>query len=85
MQIPTAPMFIVVGGKPYPVASFAQASTMFCMARDRSGEGASAVPTPVIVDAAGEIVAHVSYNGRVWPGADWVAGSQPLYDNRVAS
>ncbi len=27
----------------------------------------------------GEIVAHVSYNGKVWAGAEYVAGASPLY------
>lgn len=84
MQITTAAMFMIVGGKPYPVESFAQASQMFCIARDKTGEGASTVPTPPIVDATGEIIAHDSYNGLVWPGDAWAPGATPLYDNRVA-
>jgi hypothetical protein len=34
-------MFIQVGGRLYPVATFAQASRMFCTARDIAGQGAS--------------------------------------------
>lgn len=84
MQITTASMFMIVGGKRYPVDSFAQASQMFCIARDKAGEGASTVPTPPIVDTTGKIIAHVSYNGRVWSGDAWVPGATALYDNRVA-
>lgn len=77
-------MFLQVGGRRYPVASFAQASQMFCIARDKNGEGASNTPSPLIVDDAGSVIAHVSYNGRVWPGADYATDATPLYDNRVA-
>jgi hypothetical protein len=72
-------MFPQVGCRLYPVATFAQASQMFCAARDACGEGASTTPSPLIVDGAGSVIAHVSYNGRVWPGADWAVGATPLY------
>jgi hypothetical protein len=78
------PMFLHVGGKTYQVASFAQASQMFCIARDKNGAGASNTPSPLIVDDAGSVIAHVSYNGRVWPGDAWTVDAMPLYDNRVA-
>jgi hypothetical protein len=77
-------MFLRVGGKAYEVASFAQASQMFCIARDKHGEGSSNTPSSFIVDDAGSVVAHVSYNGRVWPGDAWTVGVVPLYDNRMA-
>jgi hypothetical protein len=75
-------MFLRVGGKAYEVASFAQASQMFCIARDKNGEGASNTPSPLIVDDSGSVIAHISYNGRVWPGDAWTADAIPLYDNR---
>ncbi|WP_334401377.1 hypothetical protein [Bradyrhizobium sp. AZCC 2289] len=81
---PIKAMFLRVGGNAYQVASFAQASQMFCVARDKSGEGASNTPSPLIVDDAGSVIAHVSYNGRVWPGDAWTVDAMPLYDNRVA-
>jgi hypothetical protein len=77
-------MFLHVGGKAYQVASYAQASQMFCIARDKNGEGASNTPSPLIVDDAGSVIAHISYNGRVWLGAAWSVDAVPLYDNRVA-
>jgi hypothetical protein len=80
----TKAMFLRVGGKAYEVASFAQASQMFCIARDKSGEGASNTPSPLIVDDTGLVIAHVSYNGRVWPGGAWTVDAIPLYDNREA-
>lgn len=76
-------MFLQVGTRRYAVASFEQASQMFCTARDeydrRTGKALHA--QTLIVDEAGEAIAHVSYNGRVWPGREWVADVGPLYDN----
>jgi hypothetical protein len=77
-------MFLQVGGKAYQVVSFAQASQMFCIARDQHGEGASNTPSPLIVDDAGSVIAHISYNGRVWQGDAWTVDAIPLYDNREA-
>jgi hypothetical protein len=54
-----------VGRKVYPVASLAEASRLFCAARDAHGEGASRTPVPVIF-RNGDAWGHVSYNGRVW-------------------
>ncbi len=80
---PAKTMFLQVGGKRYQIASFEQASQMFCMARDASGEGASTIPSPKIVDERGEVIGFVSYNGRVWAGTSYVPDAQPLYDNRT--
>jgi hypothetical protein len=80
---PAKTMFLQVGRKRYAVATFEQASQMFCIARDKNGEGSSKTPSPLIVDDAGSVIAHVSYNGRVWPGPSYVANATPLYDNRV--
>jgi hypothetical protein len=81
-MIPTNLMFLQIGRRRYQVATFEQASLMFCAARDASGEGASTIPSPKIVDERGEVIGHVSYNGRVWAGASYVPDAQPLYDNR---
>ena len=78
------PLFIQIGRRRYQVASFAQASQMYCRARDAHGEGASKTPSALIVDEHGAEVASVSYNGRVWPAAEWRADMRPLYDNRAA-
>jgi hypothetical protein len=72
-------MFLQVGCRLYPVATFAQASQMFCTARDTFGKGASETPSVLIVDGAGSVIGHVSYNGRVWSGADWTPNAMPLY------
>lgn len=76
---PTKTMFLEIGRKRFQVASFEQASNMFCIARDRMGEGASKTPSPMIVDERGNVIGHVSYNGRVWTGASYVAGARPLF------
>lgn len=72
-----------IGRKHYPVASFQQASEMFCAARDKSGLGASRVPDAFIINDLGEKVARISYNGRVWPLAEWTPDQKPVYDNRI--
>lgn len=77
-------MFLQVGRKRYQVETFKRASEMFCTVRDKAGNGSSRTPSPLIVDDAGSVIGHVSYNGRVWAGTPqgWQVGAQPLYDNR---
>lgn len=82
---PTKTMFLEIGRKRFQIASFEEASRMFCLARDKAGEGASRTPSPMIVDEQGAVIGHVSYNGRVWAGAFYVSGKQPLYDDRTGS
>jgi len=74
-----------IGRWQHAVASYADASNVFCAMRDRLGRGASGTPTPLIYEAE-SVVAHVSYNGRVWPGSpkDWRDGLVPLFDPRSA-
>jgi hypothetical protein len=60
---PAKMLFLQVGRKRYQVASFEQASAMFCLARDKSGNGASKIKSPLIVDENGSVIGHVSYNG----------------------
>jgi hypothetical protein len=80
-----ATMFLQIGATRYQVASFAQASAMFCAARDRHGEGASKTPSPEIVTEAGTVIATVSFNGRVWPPGAWTPTTAPIYDNSADS
>jgi hypothetical protein len=75
-------LFIEVGHKRYEVGSLAEASAMYCRARDAWGRGGSQTPDALIVDAQGERFARISYNGRVWPPGEWTPGMVPLYDNR---
>lgn len=81
---PAKTMFLEIGRKRFQIASYEEACRMFCAARDKMGEGASHTPSPKIVDERGDVIAYVSYNGRVWAGATYVRDSVPLYDNRNA-
>lgn len=81
LPLPIPAMFLQIGQRRYSVASFEQASQMFERARDACGEGASKTPTPLIVDETGAVIAHLSYNGRVWPGREWAPDVAPLFDN----
>lgn len=74
----TQTMFIEIGRRRIQVATYQEASHMFCAARDKMGEGSSKTPSPKIVNERGEVVAHISYNGRVWAGATYVVGAVPL-------
>ena len=65
-------------GITHSAASLADASRMFSVLRDQSGEGASTFPSPRIKDAFGKIVGRFSYNGRIWTGD----GATLIYDNR---
>jgi hypothetical protein len=76
-------MFLQIGFKRFQIATLEEASRIFSAARDEFGEGASRTPSPLIVDEHGAVIGHVSYNGRVWAGASYLPGTQPLYDNRV--
>jgi hypothetical protein len=42
----TKPMFLEIGCRRFRIASFEEASRMFCAARDKVGKGASCTPTP---------------------------------------
>ena len=33
-----------------------------------------------VIDAAGAVIAQVSYNGRVWPPGDWTPEMKPLLE-----
>jgi hypothetical protein len=66
-------MFLEIGHKRFQVASFED---------DKAGEGASNTPSPKIVDERGEVIGHVSYNGRIWAGPAYATGAVPLYDNQ---
>lgn len=84
--LPTNTMYLRVGTKLYEVASFEHASKMFEKARDAAlarGIDPAKLHGQMIVDDTGRVIANVSYNGRVWPGADYQRDAVPLYDNRM--
>lgn len=60
------------------VEDFAQASAV-CLSYIQRNELGGGNWTGGAIYEDGKQVAHVSYNGRVWPGAAWKAGDQPLY------
>ncbi len=86
MTHPAPTLTMMIRNRRYAVASLAEASTMFCAARDKAGTGSSRTPTPLIYDGAGEQIAYISYNGRVWAGHphNWAPNRTPIYDNRTA-
>lgn len=59
-------LFLQIGRKRYQVASVDEAVAKYTAARDASGLGASQMPRVTIVDAQGDHLYSVSYNGRVW-------------------
>lgn len=70
-------MMLKMKGEPLtPVTSFKEASHIYQDRRDDSGEGASTFDFGKVVGSGGKILAHVSYNGRVWAGK---AGDKLLY------
>jgi len=73
-----------VGRKSFAFTSLEQVSESYRATIDRLGLGASNTPKCDIIDARGDVIAHVSYNGRVWRGHrnEWKSGATPIYDPR---
>jgi hypothetical protein len=42
--------------------------------------GASRMGDGMVIDAAGVVVARISWNGRVWAGRDWQPGDRPILE-----
>ena len=82
-----AQLTMSVRGKFYPVASLADASRMFCAARDKAeavgAGGASRTPCPLIYEGD-KAIAYVAYNGRVFAGApsEWTPDTRILFETR---
>lgn len=64
--------------------SFAEASRLYCAARDESGGGVSTFPEGKIRHFH-RTTARVSYNGKVWPRWEWQPTMEPLYDPYAAA
>lgn len=77
------PIFLKVGAFLFQIESLKQASEIYCASRDAYGEGASGTPECKVVTADHREVAHISYNGRVWPAGGYQSDIAPLYDNRA--
>lgn len=68
------------------VKDYAEASGVVEELREQhmeQGLGNSTFPRMTIVDlGTGQTIAHVSWNGKVWPGEHWSPDSKPLYEPR---
>ncbi len=73
-------LFIEWNGRRFPVESYEDASRKWDEFRAAADAGSSALGQAQIRDQTGKQVAHISYNGRVWPGERWERGLTPLYD-----
>ena len=61
-----APRWIRIGRGTYPFSSHAEASAAYCATIERLGLGVSEAPVCEVLDEAGDLVARVAYNGRVF-------------------
>ena len=71
-------MLLLIGKRSFPVASLADASARY--QRFRGLKSVDHVPEGLVQDDAGQVVAKVSYNGRVWPPGAWHAGLAPILE-----
>jgi len=78
LEVPSTPIGPITRR---PVATIEEASRIFCLIRDRLRGGSSDIGDALIRDDSGAVVAHVSYNGRVWwgPPEQWKPGSEPIF------
>lgn len=75
------PYFARIGDRAHRVESLAQVSDAYTATIELLGLGATNTPPCRITDEDGVTVAHVSYNGRIWLGADHtIAGAFPIFD-----
>lgn len=72
---------IVILGRRYPVSDMVHASRLVATIRDRTGAGASELGDAFPIFEDGKMIAHVSYNGKVWRGhpEDWKT-NELMYD-----
>lgn len=64
----TGGLNVRMGNRVFPIDDLADAQRKFNQFRDAGGQGASSTPNVDIVNDAGDVVAHFSYNGRIWEG-----------------
>ena len=63
------------------VESLEEASIAAQRYRDAYGlGGGNWIPAKIIDTATGDVVAEVSYNGKVWPAVAWRPGLKPLLE-----
>jgi len=71
-----------IGRRTHRVSDMEEASRLFEEAR--GDKGSSVMPNGLLFNDSGEQVAYISYNGRIWPGKDYVAGADCLYPPKSA-
>lgn len=81
---PSASLFVKVGRTTLPFQGAAHASQAYRDTIDSLGLGASQTPPCYIIDRSGVKVGHISYNGKVWAGAEWQSGDEPVYNPYAA-
>jgi hypothetical protein len=81
----STPLFAAVriGRNAYAFTTAAEVSAAYRATIDRLGLGASETPSCDLLDASGNLVGHVSYNGKVWSG-DFDAGNAVCVFNPYA-
>ena len=62
----SGPRWIRVGRGTYPFSSHAEASAAYRATIERLGLGVSEAPACEVLDEAGNLVARVAYNGRIF-------------------
>lgn len=92
MTLPTTPLYLQIATTRLPYPGEELASRIYREAierydRDTGRGGASTVPECRITTESGEVVGHVSYNGKVWAGAPdaWRAGDVAVFVPGVAA
>ena len=60
------PRWIRIGRGTYPFSSHAEASAAYRATIERLGLGVSEAPVCEVLDEAGDLVARVAYNGRIF-------------------
>lgn len=68
-----------IGRRSFAFTTCEAASVAYRETIERLDVGASEAPLCEILDSEGNVTGRVSYNGRVWMGADWKAGDLSIY------
>lgn len=69
-----------IGRRMFPFTTCEEVSAAYRATIERLGLGGSKTPPCVILNHLGQPTGRVSYNGRVWRGAEWASGDKPIYD-----
>lgn len=77
-------MYLGRHNKTFHAKDLREASAIYCRERDKSGLGASRWPEREVYDdslpTGEDIVARISYNGRVWAPGEWKPGVEPIME-----